>query len=103
MCGIAGIAPLDPARSIDAADVALMLDRVRHRGPDDEGVHCSTGIALGHRRLSVIDVEGGHQPLSGERDTTSIVVNGEIYNYRELRAELEQRGHHFRTASDSEV
>ncbi|HEX6693556.1 MAG TPA: asparagine synthase (glutamine-hydrolyzing) [Longimicrobiales bacterium] len=103
MCGIAGIAPLDAGRVIEASAVQPMLDRVRHRGPDDEGVHCATGIALGHRRLSVIDVEGGHQPLGGMRDSTSIVINGEIYNYRALRAELVQRGHRFRTASDSEV
>ena len=103
MCGIAGIAPLDAGRTIEASAVRPMLDRVRHRGPDDEGVHCATGIALGHRRLSVIDVEGGHQPLGGQRDSTSIVINGEIYNYRELRAELLARGHRFRTASDSEV
>ncbi len=103
MCGIAGIAAFDPRRDIDAADVIPMLRKLQHRGPDDEGVHCGAGVALGHRRLSVIDLDGGHQPLCGRSASTSITVNGEIYNYRELRAELEQRGHVFRTASDCEV
>jgi asparagine synthase (glutamine-hydrolysing) len=103
MCGIAGIAALDPSRTIDGAEVSPMLRRIAHRGPDDEGIHCATGIALGHRRLSIIDVAGGHQPLGGRRDSTSLVINGEIYNYRELRFALEQRGHQFRTNSDSEV
>jgi asparagine synthase (glutamine-hydrolysing) len=103
MCGIAGVAALDPSRQVDPAQVTPMLRRLQHRGPDDEGVHCASGVAIGHRRLSIIDVTGGHQPLFGRRSTTSIVVNGEIYNYRELRFALEQRGHRFTTASDSEV
>jgi asparagine synthase (glutamine-hydrolysing) len=103
MCGIAGIAALDGGRDIDAAPVAAMLACVRHRGPDDEGVHVEPGIVLGHRRLSVIDVQGGHQPLRGSLDTTVAVINGEVYNYRELARELEGRGSRFRTASDSEV
>jgi asparagine synthase (glutamine-hydrolysing) len=103
MCGIAGIAALDSTRDIGPDAVFPMLQTLQHRGPDDEGVHCATGIALGHRRLSIIDVQGGHQPLPGRVDTTQIVINGEIYNYRELRTELETRGHRFRTQSDSEV
>jgi asparagine synthase (glutamine-hydrolysing) len=103
MCGIAGIAALDPRRIIDAGEVTPMLRKLQHRGPDDEGVHCAAGVALGHRRLSIIDLAGGHQPLFGRQETTSITVNGEIYNYRELRYALEQRGHRFRTSSDSEV
>jgi asparagine synthase (glutamine-hydrolysing) len=103
VCGIAGAAALDPRRAIDAAPVRDMLACVRHRGPDDEGVHVSDGIALGHRRLSVIDVAGGHQPLHGQRDSTVAVVNGEVYNYRELARELELLGSRFRSASDSEV
>lgn len=103
MCGIAGIAALDGARPIDASGVSPMLACIRHRGPDDEGVHVEPGIALGHRRLSVIDVVGGHQPLLGRRDTTVAVINGEIYNYRELARELAAAGSRFRTASDSEV
>src|SRR5690606_8601694 len=80
-----------------------MLACVRHRGPDDEGVFTGPGIVLGHRRLSVIDVAGGRQPLRGQRETTMAVVNGEIYNYRELARELEPLGSRFRTRSDSEV
>ena len=103
MCGIAGIAALDRSDPIDTSAVRLMLRCIAHRGPDDEGVFEAPGLALGHRRLSIIDVEGGHQPLFGARDTTAIVVNGEIYNYRELRQELAGKGHRFRTNSDCEV
>lgn len=103
MCGIAGIAALDPRRPVDAAPVHAMLERLRHRGPDDGGVHAEPGVVLGHRRLSIIDLAGGHQPLFGQRRSTVVVANGEIYNYRELARELESRGHVFRTASDTEV
>ena len=103
MCGIAGYAALDPRRPLDAAAVTPMLDALAHRGPDDAGVFTDAGIVLGHRRLSIIDLAGGHQPLFGQAPTTALVVNGEIYNYRELAAELKGRGHAFRTASDSEV
>jgi asparagine synthase (glutamine-hydrolysing) len=80
-----------------------MLACVRHRGPDDEGVYSAPGVLLGHRRLSVIDVTGGHQPIYGRRDSTAAVINGELYNYRELAKELDAGGSRFRTASDSEV
>lgn len=80
-----------------------MLDPIRHRGPDDEGTYCAPQIALGHRRLSIIDLNTGHQPLSNEDGSVWIVFNGEIYNYRELRPELLRRGHTFRTESDTEV
>lgn len=103
MCGIAGIAALDPKRPVDATPVANMLSCVRHRGPDDDGVFAAPGVVIGHRRLAVIDVEHGHQPLLGQRATTHTVVNGEIYNYRELARELERLGSRFRTASDSEI
>jgi asparagine synthase (glutamine-hydrolysing) len=103
MCGIAGTAALNPRAPLDAAQVRRMLDRVAHRGPDDDGLHAAAGAVLGHRRLSVIDVAGGHQPLFGARPTTAIVANGEIYNYLSLRRELEARGHRFRTNSDTEV
>jgi asparagine synthase (glutamine-hydrolysing) len=103
MCGIAGYAALDPRRPLDTGAVRGMLGRIAHRGPDDEGVHTSPGVVLGHRRLSIIDVEGGHQPLFGASPSTAIIANGEIYNYRELRRELESKGHSFRTASDTEV
>src|SRR5688572_10657240 len=103
MCGIAGIVALDAQRAVDAAPLPAMLSCIRHRGPDDEGVHTAPGAALGHRRLSIIDVQGGHQPLYGRRDSTVVIVNGEIYNYRELARELKASGSRFRTASDSEV
>lgn len=103
MCGIAGYAALDPALPLNAAAVDAMLHCIRHRGPDDQGVHSEPGVVLGHRRLSVIDLETGHQPLFGRRETTAIIVNGEVYNYRELRAELIAGGSRFRTQSDSEV
>jgi asparagine synthase (glutamine-hydrolysing) len=103
MCGIAGYAALDPRRPVAEGPVHAMLACVAHRGPDDEGAFKSPGIVLGHRRLSVIDVEGGHQPLFGQDPRTAIVCNGEIYNYRELARELAGKGHSFRTRSDSEV
>ena len=80
-----------------------MLACISHRGPDDEGDFADQGVVLGHRRLSVIDVAGGHQPLFGARPSTVVVCNGEIYNYRELAHDLRARGHQFRTASDIEV
>ena len=103
MCGIAGIAALDGRGVVDARPMQGMLACIRHRGPDDQGIHCEDAIVLGHRRLSVIDVQGGHQPLTGRRDTTIAVVNGEVYNYRELGRELTAKGSRFRTRSDSEV
>lgn len=80
-----------------------MRDVLRHRGPDGEGVHCAAGVGLGHRRLSIIDVAGGAQPLANEDGTVWITFNGEIYNYPELRRQLLAAGHVFRTASDTEV
>ena len=109
MCGIAGFA--DPFRS-DArtprneADFSLvhrMCEVIRHRGPDDEGIHVEPGVGLGMRRLSIIDLSTGHQPIHNEDGTVWIVFNGEIYNYRELRAELEAAGHQFYTSSDTET
>ncbi len=103
MCGIAGYAALDPRRALEAEPLTPMLDSLVHRGPDDAGVFEGDGVVLGHRRLSIIDVSGGHQPLFGQRRTTALVANGEIYNYRELAAELRGLGHGFRSASDTEV
>ena len=103
MCGIAGYAALDPRQALDPGPVRAMLDQLAHRGPDDEGTHVRDGVVLGHRRLSVIDLDGGHQPLFGATERTAIVANGEIYNYRILRRELEDLGHRFHTASDTEV
>ena len=102
MCGIYGIIQLDGA----TADPALMpiMGRVTmHRGPDDEGLHADGPCAIGIRRLSIIDLAGGHQPLSNDDGTLWLVCNGEIYNFRELRQELIALGHRFKTASDSEV
>ncbi|MGH8642710.1 MAG: asparagine synthase (glutamine-hydrolyzing) [Burkholderiales bacterium] len=102
MCGIYGILSLDGS----PADPALLsaMGRVTvHRGPDDEGHHADGPCAIGMRRLSIIDLAGGHQPLSNGDGTLWLVCNGEIYNFRELRRELEKFGHRFKTASDSEV
>lgn len=103
MCGIAGFAALDAQAALDVSEIRPMLSCLAHRGPDDEGEYVSEGVVLGHRRLSIIDVQGGHQPLFGARETTALTINGEIYNYRELAKELRVRGHVFRSASDSEV
>jgi asparagine synthase (glutamine-hydrolysing) len=103
VCGIAGIIATDGAGPVDTTPMARMLSCLRHRGPDDEGVHVESAAVLGHRRLSIIDVASGHQPLRGSRASTIVVVNGEIYNYRELAAELADGGAVFRTKSDSEV
>jgi asparagine synthase (glutamine-hydrolysing) len=103
MCGIAGYATFDPRGVADATSIHAMLTCIRHRGPDDEGDYVDQGVVLGHRRLSIIDVAGGHQPLFGARESTVVVCNGEIYNYRELAKVLRARGHQFRTASDTEV
>jgi asparagine synthase (glutamine-hydrolysing) len=100
MCGIAGIVgKLDP----DGADIAAMLRALAHRGPDGEGMHREDGAVLGHRRLSIIDLAGGRQPLRNAEGTIWLVCNGEIYNYVQLRRELEERGHRFVTDSDCEV
>lgn len=102
MCGIAGAVWNDPELGIDAATLKQMADSLAHRGPDAEGFHLdSTGVALAHRRLSIIDLEGGRQPIANEDGSVWIVFNGEIYNYQELRARL--GNHQFRTDSDTEV
>jgi asparagine synthase (glutamine-hydrolysing) len=101
MCGIAGYLLRDePARE---AAVRAMCAQIRHRGPDDEGVHIDGGCGIGMRRLSIIDLSTGHQPVSNEDASVWVVFNGEIYNYRELRAGLIDRGHRFRTNSDTET
>jgi asparagine synthase (glutamine-hydrolysing) len=103
MCGIAGFADeAAAARPTDLNLVHRMCEVIRHRGPDDEGIHVEPGVGLGMRRLSIIDLEGGRQPIHNETGTVWVVFNGEIYNYRELRAELEAAGHRFSTASDTE-
>ncbi|MGE5522236.1 MAG: asparagine synthase (glutamine-hydrolyzing) [Rhodospirillaceae bacterium] len=102
MCGIYGVLRLD-GKPADAGLVQRMGRVVVHRGPDDDGCHLDGPCAIGMRRLSIIDLAGGHQPLSDSSGTLWLVCNGEIYNFRELRAELQARGHVFRTGSDSEV
>ena len=103
MCGIAGIFYPADARPVDPAQVRAMADAIAHRGPDGNGVWTAPGIGFGHRRLSIIDVGGGAQPMLTADGDVAITYNGEIYNYREVRAELEERGHTFRTESDTEV
>lgn len=105
MCGITGFVDQSPTLEPDVR--ASVLDRmcrvIRHRGPDDQGTFVSGGVCLGMRRLSIIDLAGGHQPMSGEDGSVTIVFNGEIYNYRELQLDLESRGHQFQTHSDTEA
>jgi asparagine synthase (glutamine-hydrolysing) len=103
MCGIAGVVPLHDGTPADGARLEAMCATLVHRGPDDAGCDIRDGVALGMRRLSIIDVAGGHQPIFNEDHTVRVVFNGEIYNYRELRAELEAAGHRFSTTSDTEV
>ena len=103
MCGISGIFEFDQARVIDRRLVHGMNEALRHRGPDDEGIFVGEGIGLGHRRLSIIDVAGGHQPISNEDGTIWVLLNGEIYNYPELSRDLQSRGHKFATRSDTEA
>ena len=107
MCGIAGFVDRNaPPASGNAASFALvhrMCDVIRHRGPDDEGIHVAPGVGLGMRRLSIIDLAGGRQPIHNETLTVWVVFNGEIYNYQDLRAELESAGHRFSTSSDTET
>src|SRR5262245_17534498 len=104
MCGIAGfITSSDFVRHEVTPTLDRMCRVIAHRGPDDQGVLVEDGVALGMRRLSIIDLEGGHQPLSGCDDQISIVFNGEIYNFKELQKELEARGHRFSTNSDTEA
>src|SRR5688572_27762999 len=102
MCGIAGVVQAS-ALPPDAAVVWRMTAALRHRGPDEEGYHVAPGVGLGARRLSIIDVAGGHQPLSNAAGTVYVIGNGEIYNYRAVRAALAARGHRFNTGSDLET
>lgn len=100
MCGIAGILDWENDPKFHLSD---MLDIVTHRGPDDEGRFVQGPLAMGMRRLSIIDLNGGHQPISNEDESVVVVFNGEIYNYVELRESLEKRGHQFKTKTDTEV
>ncbi|HEV8453314.1 MAG TPA: asparagine synthase (glutamine-hydrolyzing) [Gemmatimonadales bacterium] len=103
MCGICGIAYRDATRSVDAARLERMRDSLVHRGPDGNGLRIDGPVGLGHRRLSIIDVAGGAQPLSNETGSIWITYNGEVYNYLGLTAELIAKGHRFRTHSDTEA
>ncbi len=103
MCGIVGTVTVDREHPPDADLVRAMARLIAHRGPDDDGFLLAPGIALGMRRLSVIDVSGGRQPVFSEDGAVGVVCNGEIYNHLALRAELEARGHRFRTRADTEV
>jgi asparagine synthase (glutamine-hydrolysing) len=103
MCGIAGVAASDAQARPDAEILRRMCSALIHRGPDDEGVYTSAGVGIGMRRLSVIDVAGGQQPVHNEDRNVWTVFNGEIYNFQELRGELETHGHKFYTHSDTEV
>ena len=103
MCGIYGILALDGTRRHDPAVLARMGEAMVHRGPDDSGAFTDGELLLGMRRLSIIDVAGGHQPIASEDGQVVVVCNGEIYNFRELRRELEAAGHRFATHSDSEI
>ncbi len=103
MCGIAGAASLAYQQPVTEAVLGGMLAQLQHRGPDDEGIFVDSHVGLGVRRLAIIDVEGGHQPIGNEDGTAWVVLNGEIFNYRSLRSQLEDRGHRFATSSDTEV
>jgi len=100
MCGICG--KYSPT-GVHREEIAVMLHMIAHRGPDDEGIYLNGPIGLGNRRLSIIDLHGGRQPICNEDETIWVVYNGEIYNYRQLHQDLENRGHAFKTNSDTEV
>jgi len=102
VCGIAGMVGRRD-EVVDAADVHRMCQSIVHRGPDDEGIYARGPVGLGMRRLSIIDLAGGHQPIHNEDKTIWLVYNGEIYNFHELRRGLVERGHTFYTHTDTEV
>src|ERR1700693_5421254 len=103
MCGICGKLVFDLGGVVKASLLNSMLGTIRHRGPDDEGIYVAPQVGLGHRRLSIINLKTGHQPMFNEDGTVAIVFNGEIYNYAELRDGLLAKGHIFKTKSDTEV
>src|SRR5438270_12272421 len=103
MCGINGILYYDRCRRAERGLIEAMNQALIHRGPDDGDCHLDGHVGLGHRRLSIIDISLGHQPMSNADGTVWITFNGEIYNYAELRGELIAKGHTFKTASDTEV
>src|SRR5205809_5780047 len=103
MCGIVGIVHRERDRPVAPETLRRMCAAIRHRGPDDEGLFVDGGVGLGHRRLSIIDLSGGKQPIFNEDGSAVIVFNGEVYNYADLMAELTAQGHVFRTRSDTEA
>ena len=103
MCGICGQFNFATGAPVNLATIRRMTQAIAHRGPDDEGYFIRDSIGLGFRRLSIIDLAGGHQPMFDEAQTVCVIFNGEIYNYKELRHQLQQNGYRFRTASDTEV
>ena len=103
MCGIAGVISRDPERAPDRETLDRMVECLHHRGPDDQGAITLPGIGLGMKRLSIVDVAGGQQPLRSEDANVTFVGNGEIYNHRALRSELIDKGYRFRTSLDLEV
>jgi asparagine synthase (glutamine-hydrolysing) len=102
MCGIAGFSFVDRSHPVDRELLRQMTAVMRHRGPDADGFHIGAGVGLGHRRLSIIDVAGGDQPIYGEDRSCAVILNGEIYNFQELQRELSACGHVFKTRSDTE-
>src|SRR5438093_12754566 len=103
MCGICGQLNFAGKEPVEPEVIHRMAATMVHRGPDDHGYFIEGPVGLGFRRLSIIDLGGGHQPMSDAEETVWVIFNGEIYNFRELRQDLEGRGHHFRTKSDTEV
>src|ERR1039457_6060900 len=103
MCGICGHIKIASDEPVDQNTIRRMAQTIFHRGPDDDGYFFDRSLGLGFRRLSIIDLSGGHQPMSDAEESVWLVLNGEIYHYKELRAELESLGHKFRTSSDTEV
>src|SRR5947207_941686 len=103
MCGIAGVLNLREGEPVPEQQMRRMLAAIRHRGPDEFGIYLDPQVALGSARLSIIDLHAGQQPISNEDQTLWIVFNGEIFNYREIRPDLERRGYRFATETDTEV
>jgi asparagine synthase (glutamine-hydrolysing) len=103
MCGIAGIVQFDPRARVEQTRVARMRDALHYRGPDGAGIFVENNVGLGHRRLAIVDLAGGHQPMANEDESIWVVFNGEIYNHAQLRSGLEARGHRYRSRSDTET
>src|SRR6266436_1970843 len=103
MCGICGQFNFGQQRPVVRQDIERMANSIAHRGPDDEGYYINGPLGFGFRRLSIIDLDGGHQPMSDPEQSVWLIFNGEIYNYLELRSQLKRFGHIFQSNSDTEV